>query len=113
MALALNNYKTICSIASTSPVGIYTAPSGYNAVVLCAQATNISQSSLDVTLAHRRNVSGIAVTTYSAYKLPLESSGISELTTGKLVLIPGDTFLLSGSTNNEIHVLVTVLETLI
>jgi hypothetical protein len=113
MALALNNYKTICSIASTSPVGIYTAPSGYNAVVLCAQATNTSQSSRDVTLAHQRTVSGIAVTTYSAYKKPVASSDISELTTGKLVLIPGDKFLLSGSSNGEIHVLLTVLETLI
>lgn len=113
MALALNNYKTVCSVATTSPVGIYTAPSGYNAVVLCSQATNTSQSSRDVTLSHQRVVSGIAVTTYSAYKKPVSSSDTIELTTGKLVLIPGDKFFLSASSSGEVHVIVTVLETLI
>lgn len=113
MALALNNYKTIPAIATTSPVGIYTAPAGYNAVVLCAQATNVSETSQDISLAHKRTISGIAVTTYSAYKKPISSHDITELTTGKLVLIPGDTFLLSASENNKVQVLVSILETLI
>lgn len=113
MALALNNYKTITSVASTSSVGIYTAPAGYNSVVLCAQATNLSENSQDVSLAHRRTSAGIAVTTYSSYKKPVASHDVIELTTGKLVLNPGDSFLLSASTNNQIHVLVSVLETLI
>lgn len=113
MALALNNYKTVTSIASTNPVGIYTAPAGYNAVVLCAQATNLSDVTRDVTLAHRRTVVGIAVTTYSAYKKPITAHDITELTTGKLVLVPGDSFVLSANQNNEVHVIVSVLETLI
>lgn len=113
MALSLNNYRTITSVATTSLVGIYTAPAGYNSVVLCAQATNLSNTSLDVTLAHRRTVVGIAVTTYSSYKKPVASHDIAELTTGKLVLVPGDSFLLSASENNNIHVLLSVLETLI
>jgi hypothetical protein len=113
MALALNNYKTVISVATTTSVGIYTAPSGYNSVVLCAQATNISNNSQDVTLGHRRNVVGIAVTTYSSYKKPIASHDITELTTGKLVLIPGDSFVLSASQDNQVHVLVSILETLI
>lgn len=113
MALALNNYKTIVAIASTSPVGIYTAPSGYNSVVLCAQATNTSNTSQDVTLGHQRNISGIAVTTYSSYKKPVASHDFTELTTGKLVLVPGDSFVLSSNTSGQIHVLISVLETLI
>lgn len=113
MALALNNYVTIPSIATTSPVGIYTAPSGYNAVVLCAQASNISNNSQDVTLAHERVISGIALTTYSAYKKPISSYDTIELTTGKLTLNPKDVFKLSCSSNNQVHVIVTVLETLI
>lgn len=113
MALALNNYKTVISVATTTSVGIYTAPSGYNSVVLCAQATNISDNSQDVTLGHQRNVVGIAVTTYSSYKKPIASHDITELTTGKLVLIPGDSFVLSASQDNQVHVLVSVLETLI
>jgi hypothetical protein len=113
MALALNNYVTVPTIASTSPVGIYTAPVGYNSVVLCAQASNTSSSSQDVTLALERSISGIAVTTYSCYKKPVASHDVMELTTGKLTLNSGDTFVLSSSVSNEIHVLVTVLETLI
>jgi len=113
MALALNNYRTVISVATTTSVGIYTAPSGYNSVVLCAQATNISNNSQDVTLGHRRNVVGIAVTTYSSYKKPIASHDITELTTGKLVLIPGDSFVLSASQDNQVHVLVSILETLI
>lgn len=113
MALALNNYRTVVAIASTSPVGIYTAPAGYNSVVLCAQATNTSNSSQDVTLGHQRNVSGIAVTTYSSYKKPVASHDLTELTTGKLVLVTGDSFVLSSNANGQVHVIVSVLETLI
>lgn len=113
MALALNNYITVPQIATTSPVGIYTAPSGYNAVVLCAQATNTNSTSQDVTLAVERSISGIAVTTYSSYKKPVATHDSIELTTGKLTLVPGDKFILSASINSDIHVLVTVLETLI
>lgn len=113
MALALNNYRTVISVATTSAVGIYTAPPGYNSVVLCAQATNISNSSQDVTLGHQRTVVGIAVTTYSSYKKPIASHDITELTTGKLVLISGDSFVLSASQDNQVHILVSILETLI
>jgi hypothetical protein len=113
MALALNNYVTVPSIAVTNPVGIYTAPAGYNAIVLCAQASSTSDNSQDVTLAHKREIVGIAVTTYSSYKKPISSHDTIELTTGKLALSPGDSFILSCSVNNEIHVLLTVLETLI
>jgi hypothetical protein len=113
MALSLNNYVTVPVVATTSPVGIYTAPAGYNAVVLCAQATNINIGSQDVTLSLEREVSGIAVTTYSAYQKPVNSHDTIELTTGRYTLTPGDIFKLSCSSNDAIHVTVTVLETLI
>jgi hypothetical protein len=113
MALALNNYVTVPVISTTSPVGIYTAPSGYNAVVLCSQATNIDSSSQDVTLALEREISGIAVTTYSAYQKPIASHSTIEMTTGRYTLNPGDVFKLSASVNGKIHVTITVLETLI
>ena len=44
MALPLNVYKTITKIATTSPVGIYTAPVGYSGIVLLAQVANISSN---------------------------------------------------------------------
>ena len=60
MALALNNYVTIPVQATTSPVGIYTAPAGYNAVVLCSQATNLDSIARDVTLSLERDIAGVA-----------------------------------------------------
>ncbi len=113
MALALNNYVTKPAVATTSQVGIYTAPAGYNAVVLCAQATNIDTLSHDVTLSHVRTISGIAVTTYASYKKPIATSDTIELATGKLTLAPGDIFKVSADVNDQLHILVTVLETLI
>lgn len=113
MALALNNYITKPAVATTEPVGIYTAPSGYNAVVLCAQATNIDSVSHDVTLSHVRIISGVAVTTYASYKKPVSSHDTTELVTGKFTLSPGDSFKVSADISDKLHILVTVLETLI
>ncbi len=46
MALALNNYQTITGIvtSNTGNAAIYTAPTGYSAIVFLAQATNIGNS---------------------------------------------------------------------
>jgi hypothetical protein len=113
MALALNNYITSPSIASTQPVGIYTAPVGYNAVVLCAQATNTDSVSHDVTLSHVRTAVGISVTTFSSFKKPVASYDTIELSTGKLTLQPGDSFKVSSDVSDKVHIILTVLETLI
>ena len=113
MALALNNYVTKPAVATIDQVGIYTAPPGYNAVVLCAQATNTDSISHDVTFSHVRSISGIAVTTYASYQKPIASHDTIELVTGKLTLIPGDSFKVSADIADKLHILVTVLETLI
>lgn len=113
MALALNNYVTVALVGTTGPVGIYTCPSGYNAVIICAQATNLSNLSQDVTFAHQRTISGVAVTTYSSYKRPIATHDTMEISTGRLTLNPGDVALASVSSDNSIHILFTVLETLI
>jgi hypothetical protein len=113
MALALNNYVTIPVQATTSPVGIYTAPAGYNSVVLCAQATNLDSVSRDVTLSLEREVVGVAVTIHSAYKKPVASYDTIELTTGRYTLNPGDQFKLSCNYNGVVDVTISVLETLI
>ena len=109
MALALNNYVTIPVQATTATVGIYTAPAGYNSVVLCAQATNLDTVSRDVTLSLERD----AVTIHSAYKKPVASYDTIELTTGRYTLNPGDQFKLSCSSNGVVDVTISVLETLI
>ena len=112
MALALNSFKTITTVASTSPVGIYTAPVGYTGVVLLGQATNINVQSQDVTFSHRRTSAGIAVTTRLVKNYPISASDTVNLLSGKLVLQSGDSLVLSASSLSSIEVVVSVLETL-
>jgi hypothetical protein len=112
MALALNSFKTITTVAPTSPVGIYTAPVGYTGVVLLGQATNINAQSQDVTFSHQRTSAGIAVTTRLVKNYPISASDTVNLLSGKLVLQSGDSLVLSASSLSSIEVVVSVLETL-
>ena len=63
MALALKYYQTITGVVGLNTVGIYTAPTGYSAIVLLAQATNIGSDTQTINFSHERTTSGIAVTT--------------------------------------------------
>ena len=112
MALALNVFKTITKIASTNPVGIYTAPVGYTGVVLLAQATNIGNQSHTVSFSHERTTSGIAVTTEIVKSLPIESSDTANLLAGKLVLETNDVLVISASSSTDVKFLGSILETL-
>ena len=112
MALALNVFRTITKVATTSPVGIYTAPVGYNGVVLLAQAANVDTQSRDVTLSHRRSSAGVAVTTRLVRNYPISANDSASLVSGKLVLQPGDALVLSASTSSSIELTLSILETL-
>ena len=112
MALALNVFKTVTTIVSTSPVGIYTAPVGYTGVVLLAQVANIGATSQDITFSHQRTSAGIAVTTRLAKNFPISGNDTSNLLSGKLVLESGDALILSGSNGSNLEFVGSVLETL-
>ena len=90
MALALNIFKTVTKIATTSPVGIYTAPIGYTGVVLLSQASNIDSTTHTVSFSHKRTTAGIAVTTEIVKDFPIASNDTANLLSGKLVLESGD-----------------------
>jgi hypothetical protein len=112
MALALNVFKTITRVATTTPVGIYTAPVGYSGVVLLSQATNIGSGSHDVSVDHVRRVAGIAVTTEMLRNFPISANDSVSLATGKLILESGDSIKVYSNTNTNIKVILSVLETL-
>ena len=112
MALALNVFKTVTNIPSTSAVGIYTAPVGYTGVVLLAQATNIAATSYDVSFSHKRTVSGIAVTTEIVKNFAIPGNDTANLLPGKLVLESGDVLVLSASDATNIKFIASILETL-
>ena len=108
MALALNVFKTITQVAPTSPVGIYTASTGYAGVVLLAQAANVGNNPQTVSLSHKRD----SVTTEIVKTLPIEPSDTANLLSGKLVCEAGDILQLSASNATDIKFLGSILETL-
>lgn len=108
MALALNVFKTVTAVVSTSPTEIYTAPVGYTGVVLLAQVANIGASSYDVTLVHRRS----STDTEMLKNYPISANDTANLLSGKLVLESGDKLVLSGSNATNLKFVASILETL-
>jgi hypothetical protein len=108
VALPLNVFKTVNYIAPTSPVGIYTAPTGYTGVVLMAQAANIDSVSHDVTFSHKRS----STTTELIKESPIPANDALSMVTGRLVLESGDSLVLSASNASNVKVTVSILETL-
>jgi hypothetical protein len=112
MALPLNVFKTVTKVATVAPVGIYTAPVGYSAVVLLSQVTNIGNHTQTVSFSHQRTTAGIAVTTEILKDFPVSSSDTANLLAGKLVLESGDSIVLSSSSETDIKFIGSILETL-
>jgi hypothetical protein len=108
MALALNVFKTITAVVSTSPTIVYTAPVGYTGVVLLSQVANIGLTSQDVTLIHRRS----ATDTEMLKQYPISGNDTANLLAGKLVLESGDKLVLSGSHASNLKFVGSILETL-
>jgi len=108
MALALNVFKTITAVVSTSPTIVYTAPIGYTGVVLLSQVANIGLTSQDVTLIHRRS----ATDTEMLKQYPISGNDTANLLAGKLVLESGDKLVLSGSHASNLKFVGSILETL-
>ena len=112
MALPLNIFKTVTNVLSTNSVGIYTAPVGYNGVVLLAQVTNTGTQTETVTFSHQRTVAGIAVTTEIVKNFAIPSNDAASFLDGKLVLETNDVLVISGSSNTNLKFTGSILETL-
>lgn len=108
MSLKLNNYKTITKVVSTTPTAVYTAPVGYTGVVLLGQVTNISSTSYDVTLIHKRG----NIETEIAKDFPIQGNDALNLIAGKLFLESGDQMILYGSDDTNLKFISSILETL-
>jgi len=112
MALALNVFKTITHVSTTSNVGIYTAPVGYSGVVLLAQASNIDSTSHTISFSHQRTVAGTAVTTEILKDFTIPANDSANLLAGKLVVEANDVLVFSADTNSGIKFIGSILETL-
>jgi len=112
MALALNVFKTITHVSTTSNVGIYTAPVGYSGVVLLAQASNIDSTSHTISFSHQRTVAGTAVTTEILKDFTIPANDSANLLAGKLVVEANDVLVFSSDTNTGVKFIGSILETL-
>lgn len=112
MALALNVFKTIAQNVPQIVTEVYTAPIGYTGVVLLAQVTNIGSGSQDITFVHRRTISSITYDTEILKTYPIAGLDTLNLISGKLVLEPGDKLVISGTSNTDLKLVISILETL-
>lgn len=107
MALPLNVFKTVALDVPGSATEIYTAPTGYTAIVLLAQVCNTDVIAQTVSFYHKRGATSTALV-YD-YEIPPNETLV--LTSGRLVLETGDKLELSGS-DTELKFVASVLETL-
>ena len=105
--LALNKFQTETLVLTTSEQTLYTAPTGYTAIVLYAHVTNVGTATATVTLKHVR----------SSTETEIKKNGIVPVSdalvpmTGKLVLETSDSLKVSGSDNSTLKIIISILET--
>jgi hypothetical protein len=108
MASALNVFKTVTANLTTSSATLYTAPTGYTAVVLMAQISNITGTRAQVTFSHFAG----STTTELLKGFSVPANDAVSATTGKLVLETGNSVKASSDTNGALKVVLSILETL-
>ena len=106
-AAQVNVFKTITNVVGTSTVGIYTAPVGYDGVVLLAQVTNVGSSTQTLSFGHRRS----GTDTEIVKDLAIPANDTANLLSGKLVVNSGDILTIVGSTATDLKYISSVLET--
>ena len=105
--LALNSFQNQTFDITTAEQTVYTAPTGYTAIVLYAHVTNVGESSATVSLYHNRSstktelILGATVPVADAY-IPLD---------GKLVLETSDFLSVKASANSTLKLILSLLET--
>lgn len=95
------------------PHVIYTAPAGYTAIVLNAQAANVKSPNADVTVTLKLDKGGVENTLIKELVIPPNDA--ANLATGKLVLQSGDKlvgFIENLEGPNALDLTLSFLETL-
>ena len=105
--LALNRFQTETLVVTTADQTVYTAPTGYTAIVLYAHVTNISSSAASFTMSHVRS----STTTEIVKDATVPPSDAFIPLDGKLVLETSDSIQISASANSSLKLILSVLET--
>ena len=105
--LALNRFQTVTLELTTSEQTVYTAPTGYTAIVLYAHVTNVGGGAATVTLKHIRSSTETEIIKNGI--VPIADALIPM--SGKLVLETSDSLKVSGSDNSTLKIIISILET--
>lgn len=111
-SLPLNNFKTVTLVVSDTEQTIYTAPLGITAIVLMAQAANVSSQTQLVDFYHlREDVNLGTISTELVINYPVPKSDTLSLLTGKLVLESGDSISIKSNNSSGVKFICSILET--
>ena len=105
--LALNRFKTVTKEITTSEQTVYTAPTGYTAIVLYAHITNYGVSDSTVTMTHVRSSTNTEI--IKGANVPVADAFVPM--TGKLVLETNDSVSIKSSQNSTLKIILSLLET--
>jgi phage-related tail fiber protein len=108
MPAALNNFRTVTSTVTNTIANVYTAPSGYSSVVLLAQVSNLTGSTITVS-GNIYQITGNNVSLVQA--APLPSNDAINLVGGRLILQSGDSFAVGANVSGASQLTLSVLET--
>lgn len=122
--LPLNVFKTKTAVLTTgTATKVYTAPVGVTAIVLMANAANVSTSTTHlVTFSHYRNLpilpdtqgnGGQAgnVTTEQVFEFPIPANNAASLLSGKLIIESLDSIIAYADSEGAIKLTLSILET--
>ena len=105
--LALNRFQTVTKEITTSEQTVYTAPTGYTAIVLYAHITNYGTTDSSVTMTHVR--SSTITEIIKGANVPVADAFIPM--TGKLVLETNDSVAIKSGQNSTLKIILSLLET--
>jgi len=103
---ALNVFQTVTADVTTSATTLYTAPSGYTAIVLMAQVSNVTTATRKVTFSHFAG----STTTELLKDFSIPANDAVSATTGKLVLETGQSVRASADANSSLKIVLSILE---
>ena len=108
MPAALNTFRTVTATVTNTIANVYTAPTGYSAVVLLAQVSNLTGGTITVS-GNIYQITGNNVSLVNA--APLPANDAINLVGGRLILQTGDSFAVGANVNAASQLTLSVLET--
>lgn len=103
---ALNVFKTVAVELTDSDDVIYTAPTGYSAIVLMAQLANITGNTVSASVLHTQGVNDYEL--IRNFEIPRNDA--ASAVTGRLIIQQGNSIKASASSNSSIKFTLSILE---